>query len=153
MYACMNIFFIHKYEYVYTYIDTYVPNLYILKPLLLQAVADIIRSTLGSRSMLKMLSFLYVYIYIYSLIQMYINICICIQIYLIIFLCISIFQAVADIIRTTLGPRSMLKMLLDPMGGIVMTNDGNCILREVDVSHPAAKVSLNIIKLLYCFFI
>ena len=40
-------------------------------------------------------------------------------------------RAVADIIRTTLGPRSMLKMLLDPMGGIVMTNDGNCILREV----------------------
>ena len=33
----------------------------------------------------------------------------------------------------------MLKMLLDAMGGIVITNDGNCILREVDVSHPAAK--------------
>ena len=33
----------------------------------------------------------------------------------------------------------MLKMILDPMGGIVMTNDGNAILREVDVSHPAAK--------------
>ena len=48
-------------------------------------------------------------------------------------------KAVSDIIRTTLGPCSMLKMLLDPMGGIVMTNDGNCILREVDVSHPAAK--------------
>ena len=48
-------------------------------------------------------------------------------------------KAVADIIRTTLGPQSMLKMLLDPMGGIVMTNDGNCILREVDVSHPTAK--------------
>lgn len=48
-------------------------------------------------------------------------------------------RAVSDIIRTTLGPRSMLKMLLDPMGGVVMTNDGNCILREVDVSHPAAK--------------
>jgi len=48
-------------------------------------------------------------------------------------------RAVADIIRSTLGPRSMLKMLLDPMGGIVMTNDGNCILREVDVSHPTAK--------------
>jgi len=46
---------------------------------------------------------------------------------------------VSDIIRTTLGPRSMLKMILDPMGGIVMTNDGNSILREVDVSHPAAK--------------
>ena len=48
-------------------------------------------------------------------------------------------KAVADIIRTTLGPRSMLKMLLDPMGSIVITNDGNCILREVDVSHPTAK--------------
>lgn len=48
-------------------------------------------------------------------------------------------KAVAGIIRTTLGPRSMLKMLLDPMGSIVITNDGNCILREVDVSHPTAK--------------
>jgi T-complex protein 1 subunit gamma len=48
-------------------------------------------------------------------------------------------HAVADIIRTTLGPQSMLKMILDPMGGIVMTNDGNAILREIDVSHPAAK--------------
>jgi len=47
--------------------------------------------------------------------------------------------AVADVIRTTLGPRAMLKMILDPMGGIVMTNDGNAILREIDVSHPAAK--------------
>ena len=33
----------------------------------------------------------------------------------------------------------MLKMLMDPMGGIVMTNDGNVILREVTVQHPAAK--------------
>jgi T-complex protein 1 subunit gamma len=40
-------------------------------------------------------------------------------------------RAVSDIVRTTLGPKSMLKMLLDPMGGIVLTNDGNAILREV----------------------
>ena len=33
----------------------------------------------------------------------------------------------------------MLKMMLDPMGGITMTNDGNAILREVDVKHPAGK--------------
>jgi T-complex protein 1 subunit gamma len=33
----------------------------------------------------------------------------------------------------------MLKMLLDPMGGVVLTNDGNAILREIDVGHPAAK--------------
>jgi T-complex protein 1 subunit gamma len=48
-------------------------------------------------------------------------------------------RAVSDIIRTTLGPRAMLKMILDAMGGIVLTNDGNAILREIDVSHPAAK--------------
>merc|ERR1719272_2412752 len=48
-------------------------------------------------------------------------------------------KTVASIVRTTLGPRAMLKMLLDPMGGIVMTNDGNAILREVDVNHPTAK--------------
>ncbi|KAG7729250.1 hypothetical protein KL933_001476 [Ogataea haglerorum] len=48
-------------------------------------------------------------------------------------------KAVADIIRTCLGPKAMLKMLLDPMGGIVLTNDGHAILREIDVAHPAAK--------------
>merc|ERR1740115_464609 len=48
-------------------------------------------------------------------------------------------KAISDIVRTTLGPKSMLKMLLDPMGGIVLTNDGNAILREIDVAHPAAK--------------
>lgn len=48
-------------------------------------------------------------------------------------------KAMADIIRTCLGPRAMLKMVLDAMGGIVLTNDGNAILREIDVQHPAAK--------------
>jgi len=48
-------------------------------------------------------------------------------------------KTVSSIVRTTLGPKAMLKMMLDPMGGIVMTNDGNAILREVDVTHPAAK--------------
>jgi T-complex protein 1 subunit gamma len=33
----------------------------------------------------------------------------------------------------------MLKMLLDPMGGVLITNDGHAILREIDVAHPAAK--------------
>ena len=42
-------------------------------------------------------------------------------------------------IRTCLGPKSMLKMILDPMGGILLTNDGNAILREIEVAHPAAK--------------
>jgi T-complex protein 1 subunit gamma len=38
----------------------------------------------------------------------------------------------------------MLKMVLDPMGGIVLTNDGNAILREIDVAHPAAKSMLEL---------
>jgi T-complex protein 1 subunit gamma len=55
-------------------------------------------------------------------------------------------KAVADIVRTTLGPRAMLKMLMDPMGGIVMTNDGNAILREIDVVHPAAKSMIELAR-------
>jgi len=53
-------------------------------------------------------------------------------------------KAVADVIRTCLGPKAMLKMLMDPMGGIVMTNDGNAILREIIVQHPAAKSMIEI---------
>lgn len=45
---------------------------------------------------------------------------------------------------STLGPKSMLKMLMDPMGGIVLSNDGHAILREIDVKHPAAKSMLEI---------
>mmetsp|Transcript_3335 Transcript_3335/g.5547 ORF Transcript_3335/g.5547 Transcript_3335/m.5547 type:complete len:530 (+) Transcript_3335:43-1632(+) len=55
-------------------------------------------------------------------------------------------RAVSDIVRTTLGPKSMLKMLLDPMGGIVLTNDGNAILREIDVQHPAAKSMIELAR-------
>lgn len=53
-------------------------------------------------------------------------------------------KTIADVIRTCLGPRAMLKMLMDPMGGIVMTNDGNAILREIQVKHPAAKSMIEI---------
>jgi len=53
-------------------------------------------------------------------------------------------KAVADLIRTCLGPRAMLKMVLDAMGGIQLTNDGNAILREIDVAHPAAKSMIEI---------
>lgn len=55
-------------------------------------------------------------------------------------------KAIADLIRTCLGPQAMLKMLMDPMGGIVMTNDGNAILREITVTHPAAKSMIEIAR-------
>ncbi|KAI9024701.1 T-complex protein 1 subunit gamma [Hyaloraphidium curvatum] len=55
-------------------------------------------------------------------------------------------KTVSDIIRTCLGPRAMLKMILDPMGGIVLTNDGNAILREVEVAHPAAKSMIELAR-------
>lgn len=38
----------------------------------------------------------------------------------------------------------LFQMLMDPMGGIVMTNDGNAILREIQVKHPAAKSMIEI---------
>lgn len=59
---------------------------------------------------------------------------------------ISAGKAIADVIRTCLGPQAMLKMLMDPMGGIVMTNDGNAILREITVQHPAAKSMIEIAR-------
>lgn len=55
-------------------------------------------------------------------------------------------KAIADVIRTCLGPQAMLKMLMDPMGGIVMTNDGNAILREITVQHPAGKILIEIAR-------
>ncbi|XP_005180776.1 T-complex protein 1 subunit gamma [Musca domestica] len=55
-------------------------------------------------------------------------------------------KAIADVIRTCLGPQAMLKMLMNPMGGIVMTNDGNAILREITVQHPAAKSMIEIAR-------
>ena len=55
-------------------------------------------------------------------------------------------KTVADIIRSCLGPKAMLKMLLDPMGGIVLTNDGHAILREIEVSHPAAKSMIELAR-------
>jgi len=55
-------------------------------------------------------------------------------------------RAVADAVRTTLGPRGMDKMLVDGMGDITITNDGVTILKEVDVEHPAAKMIVEVAK-------
>jgi archaeal chaperonin len=55
-------------------------------------------------------------------------------------------RAIADAVRSTLGPRGMDKMLVDSMGDITITNDGVTILKEVDVEHPTAKMLVEVAK-------
>ncbi len=59
---------------------------------------------------------------------------------------ISAARAIADSVRSTLGPRGMDKMLVDSMGDVVITNDGVTILKEIDVEHPAAKMLVEVAK-------
>lgn len=53
---------------------------------------------------------------------------------------------IGEVLRTTLGPRGMDKMLIDSIGDITITNDGAAILDEIDVEHPAAKMMVEVAK-------
>ncbi len=53
-------------------------------------------------------------------------------------------KAIADSVRTTLGPKGMDKMLVDNLGDVVITNDGVSILNEIDIEHPAAKMLVEV---------
>ena len=55
-------------------------------------------------------------------------------------------KIIAEIVRTSLGPRGMDKMLVDSLGDVTITNDGATILKEIDVQHPAAKMLVDIAK-------
>ncbi len=55
-------------------------------------------------------------------------------------------RAIADAVRSTLGPRGMDKMLVDSMGDVTITNDGVTILKEIDVEHPAGKMLVEVAK-------
>ena len=55
-------------------------------------------------------------------------------------------KAVADAVRSTLGPKGMDKMLVDSIGDIVITNDGVTILEEMEIEHPAAKMMVEVAK-------
>jgi thermosome len=55
-------------------------------------------------------------------------------------------KAIAEIVRTSLGPRGMDKMLVNNIGDVTITNDGATILKEIDVQHPAAKMMVEISK-------
>jgi len=55
-------------------------------------------------------------------------------------------RVIGEVLKTTLGPRGMDKMLIDGLGDITITNDGAAILEEMDVEHPAAKMMVEIAK-------
>ena len=55
-------------------------------------------------------------------------------------------KAVADVLKTTLGPKGMDKMMVDGTGDIVITNDGATILREMDIEHPVAKMIVEVAR-------
>ncbi len=59
---------------------------------------------------------------------------------------IAVGYAVASIVRTTLGPKGMDKMLVSELGDIIITNDGATILEEMNVEHPVAKIMVEIAK-------
>ncbi|OYT56228.1 MAG: thermosome subunit [Candidatus Hecatellales archaeon ex4484_218] len=55
-------------------------------------------------------------------------------------------RIIGEIIRSTLGPRGMDKMLVDSLGDVTVSNDGATILKEIDVEHPAAKMMVEAAK-------
>jgi len=57
-------------------------------------------------------------------------------------------KLVADLVRSSLGPRGLDKMLVDSLGDVTITNDGATILKEIEVQHPAAKMMVEIAKTL-----
>jgi thermosome len=59
---------------------------------------------------------------------------------------IQAIRAVAEAVKTTLGPRGMDKMLVDSLGDVTITNDGATILDKLDVDHPGAKMAVEIAK-------
>merc|ERR1712137_220986 len=50
--------------------------------------------------------------------------------------------AIANVVKTSLGPEGLDKMLVDDVGDICITNDGATILKQLDIEHPAARISL-----------
>lgn len=55
--------------------------------------------------------------------------------------------AVANIVKTSLGPEGLDKMLVDQIGEVTISNDGATILKLLEVEHPAAKVRVTICRL------
>jgi thermosome len=56
-------------------------------------------------------------------------------------------KVIGEVLKSTLGPRGMDKMLVDSLGDITITNDGAAILNKIEVEHPAAKMMVEIAKI------
>src|SRR5215213_5684748 len=59
---------------------------------------------------------------------------------------ITVAKLVTEMVKSSLGPRGIDKMLVDTLGDVTITNDGATILKEIDVQHPAAKMMVEISK-------
>jgi archaeal chaperonin len=55
-------------------------------------------------------------------------------------------KLISEIVRSSIGPRGMDKMLVDSLGDVTITNDGATMLKEIDVQHPAAKMLVEVSK-------
>jgi len=55
-------------------------------------------------------------------------------------------KLISEVVKTSLGPRGMDKMLVDSLGDVTITNDGATMLKEIDVQHPAAKMLVEVSK-------
>jgi len=59
---------------------------------------------------------------------------------------ISAAKLISEIVKSSIGPRGMDKMLVDSLGDVTITNDGATMLKEIDVQHPAAKMLVEVSK-------
>jgi thermosome len=55
-------------------------------------------------------------------------------------------KVIGEIVKSTLGPRGMDKMLVDTLGDVTITSDGATVLDEIDVQNPAAKMIVEVAK-------
>ncbi len=59
---------------------------------------------------------------------------------------IMVAKAIAETVKTTLGPKGMQKMLVDPFGDVIITSDGATVMKEIEVEHPTAKMMVDLAK-------
>jgi len=59
---------------------------------------------------------------------------------------ITVAKAIAEAVKSTLGPKGMQKMLVDPFGDVIITSDGATVMKEIEVEHPTAKMLVDLAK-------